>query len=60
MTAEEFEQWYAERVGLSVAALRARGREVRPCDCGDVICDGWQMAYIDDDDPRRALKEDAP
>ena len=42
MTAEEFERAYAERSDLTVERLRALGRTVRPCDCGDDLCDGWQ------------------
>lgn len=42
LTAEQFEQAYAERSGRTVESLRAAGRVVRPCDCGENICEGWQ------------------
>lgn len=42
MTTEEFERQYAERSGLTVEKLRAWGRIVAPCDCGDDMCEGWQ------------------
>ncbi|MRH86024.1 hypothetical protein GFY24_00840 [Nocardia sp. SYP-A9097] len=41
-SADEFERAYAARSGITVAALRAHGRIVRPCECGDVLCEGWQ------------------
>jgi hypothetical protein len=41
MTSEEFERGYAERSGMTVEALRAAGRVVRRCDCGDALCLGW-------------------
>ena len=45
-SAEQFAQAYARRSGTTVEQLKAAGREVRPCDCGDAICEGWQMAHI--------------
>jgi hypothetical protein len=42
MTADEFERAYAARSGITVEALRAAGKVVRPCDCGDDGCEGWQ------------------
>jgi hypothetical protein len=42
LTADEFEQAYATRSGLTVEQLRALGRVVRPCNCGDDSCQGWQ------------------
>ncbi len=42
MTAEEFERQYAERSGITVERLRELGRVVRPCNCGDESCQGWQ------------------
>ena len=42
MTAEEFEVAYAARSGVTVAELRAAGRVVVPCQCGQVTCQGWQ------------------
>lgn len=44
LTAEEFERQYAERSGVTVEALRGPpwNRVVRPCDCGEDVCQGWQ------------------
>jgi hypothetical protein len=42
MTADEFEAAYAQRSGITVARLRELGRVVKPCDCGDAVCEGWQ------------------
>ncbi len=42
MTADEFEAGYAARAGITVDALRALGRVVRPCHCGEDGCEGWQ------------------
>lgn len=53
ITAEEFERQYAERSGATVEWLREY-RTVRPCDCGEDGCEGWQSvspetaAEIDD------------
>lgn len=52
MTADEFEAAYAARSGLTVEKLRALGRIVAPCNCGDQGCDGWQsttQARVDDE-----------
>ncbi len=46
VTAEEFERLYAARLGITIEALRANGRIVAPCSCGDEICRGWQMTTI--------------
>jgi hypothetical protein len=46
MTEAEFADAYAKRSGVTVAWLRERGREVRPCDCGEDDCEGWQMAHV--------------
>lgn len=46
MTADEFERGYAERSGVTVEWLHENGREVRPCDCDNDVCEGWQMAHI--------------
>jgi len=44
MTKEEFEQGYAERSGKTVEAIKTiYGLEAIPCDCGEEICQGWQM-----------------
>jgi hypothetical protein len=42
MTAEQFEQEYAAASLLTIGRLRAMGRIVLPCDCGDKSCQGWQ------------------
>ena len=42
MTADEFERRYAMRSRLTVEELRALGRIVAPCDCGEDLCEGWQ------------------
>lgn len=42
MTSEEFERGYAEWSGVTVEQLRAMGRIVRPCVCGEDSCPGWQ------------------
>jgi hypothetical protein len=42
MTRDAFEQEYATNSGTTVAALRALGRIVRPCRCGEANCRGWQ------------------
>jgi hypothetical protein len=55
ITAEEFERRYAEGSGMSVEQLRAIPLVVRPCDCGEEGCLGWQMAT-----PERAADIDDP
>lgn len=42
LTAEEFEAGYAARSKRTVEELRAIGRVVKPCECGDDGCQGWQ------------------
>jgi len=42
LTAEQFEREYAERGGITVERLRELGRVVRPCDCKEEGCEGWQ------------------
>lgn len=42
MTADEFENGYAERSKKTVSELRALGRIVWPCACGEQECEGWQ------------------
>ena len=49
-TAEQFAKEYAERSGVTIAWLKQHGREVMPCDCGDDMCEGWQMGRVDKDD----------
>lgn len=41
MTGDEFERGYADASGLTVEWLRAQGRIVVRCDCGDDLCRGW-------------------
>ena len=45
ITEKEFAEEYARRSGVTVEWLRERGREARPCDCGEFGCEGWQMAF---------------
>jgi hypothetical protein len=42
LTADQFEQAFAERFGMTVGELRALGRVVMPCDCEVDSCSGWQ------------------
>jgi hypothetical protein len=57
LSAEQFEREYAERSGVTVAWLREQGRVVRPCNCGDDFCAGWQSlskeAAAEIDDPEK-------
>lgn len=50
MTRDEFEARYAERSGMTIAELRAFNatyrRDIRPCDCGEEGCQGWQMVNV--------------
>jgi hypothetical protein len=54
VTTEEFEEQYAARcrnVGfaeVTVQWLHENGRYGAPCDCGWEDCEGFQMAYQDD------------
>jgi len=41
VTAAEFEAAYAARSGVTVAELRAAGRVVVRCRCGEESCQGW-------------------
>ncbi len=43
----KFERDYAERSGVTVEFLRHHGRYGALCDCGEDICDGFQMAHDD-------------
>ena len=45
ITAEQFEQAFADRFGLTVVELRALGRVVMPCECGVDSCPGWQSVH---------------
>ena len=46
MTRKEFEQGYAERSGVTVEWLHEQNQYAIPCDCGDDLCNGWQMVNI--------------
>ncbi len=47
MTKEEFEQGYAEQLGMSVEWLRETFGEAQPCDCDYDDCQGWRVARVD-------------
>lgn len=47
MTAEQFEQSFAEHSGITVEQLRELGRVVRPCNCGVEWCEGWQSLSLE-------------
>lgn len=55
-TAEEFMAGYAKRSGVTVEWLKER-MTVRPCDCGEEGCEGWQMVSYEHadriDDPTK-------
>lgn len=54
-TADEFTEQYAARSGVTVEFLRESGREARPCECGKAMCDGWQMAHIEENVQRQSV-----
>lgn len=56
MTAEEFEQQYAARTGITVQQLRELGRIVAPCHCGEDMCEGWQSTTQERLDEEEAWK----
>lgn len=70
LTQQQFEDGYAARSGVTVDWLSRHGREARPCDCGSYDCEGWQMAYVQEealfntggtdvmDTPRRGSRAD--
>lgn len=43
MTKNEFERAYARRSGITVKQLHKLGRYAKPCNCGEEICEGWQI-----------------
>lgn len=50
MTKEEFEATWLGRGAwdtLVAEDLRSLGRMAAPCNCGDPICQGWQMLHIE-------------
>ena len=54
LRAEGFEAAYAARSGVTVEWLHAHGRWPEPCDCGEGMCEGWEMGHQWED----ALLED--
>lgn len=40
---QEFESAYAARSLVTVESLHEHGRYGYPCDCGEDVCEGWQM-----------------
>jgi hypothetical protein len=46
ISAEVFEQRWAERSEMTIKEVR-KVRAVRPCNCGDELCEGWQMVPLD-------------
>ena len=46
MTVHEFLVGYASRAKVTPRQLLEAGRYPTPCECGDVICQGWQMARV--------------
>jgi hypothetical protein len=55
MEQAEFERRYAERSRITVEDLHRWGRYAEPCECGDPMCEGWQMGHQWED----AITEDA-
>ena len=49
MTREDFENGYAERSGVTVEWLHEQNQYAIPCDCGDDLCQGWQMVNLTPD-----------
>lgn len=60
MTRDEFEAYYAKNSIMTVEELRAfnaeNGRGIRPCDCGEEGCQGWQMVNIQSYDEDQAAR----
>ena len=56
MTRDEFARAYEASQGVTLEWLRAHGRDVRPCVCGEPDCHGWQMARLSGED----WPEDSP
>lgn len=56
MTAEQFEQEYAARSGVSVEWLRAQGRVVATCDCDEPDCEGFQSISRENLDSYREMR----
>ena len=47
MNLREFEEGYAQRSEVTVEWLHEHGRYGVPCDCGEELCEGWQMLHDD-------------
>jgi hypothetical protein len=47
-TVGAFERRYAKRSGVTVEWLHDHGRYGAPCNCGDDLCEGWQMTHYED------------
>ena len=60
LTAREFEEWYARNSQIDVEYLRRVGRYGKPCECGDALCTGWQMAYRQDDEDKHTAQRGHP
>lgn len=43
ITAQEFEEQYAEKSGIELEQLHEWGQFVFPCWCNEAGCRGWQM-----------------
>jgi hypothetical protein len=59
ITADEFERQYAARSRMTVEQLRALGRIVAPCDCGDSTCEGWQSTTAERLAEEKAWREES-
>lgn len=49
MEKEEFLEAYARRSGVTKEFLASHGRVVSECHCGDEICPGWQMGFVNNE-----------
>lgn len=47
ITREEFIKGYCERAGHSREWFQAHGLDVYPCNCGEDVCEGWQMTFVE-------------
>lgn len=43
ITAQEFEEQYAQRANLTIEQLHELGQFIFPCHCGYSDCRGWQI-----------------
>lgn len=64
LPSEKFERAYAARSGMTVRQLRAEGRIVAPCDCGQEGCEGWQSvnghSYFQDQAIYQQMRDSPP